>query len=114
MSKILTSFRLEKGDISYLESLVNEKAFNDKTKAIEGLIQFYKQENGYKIELKNKFAIMLETIYGKLIPFMFGCLFAYFFLVKQSLLFVPFLLIALTPFVLKLEATHQNVLRVGL
>ena len=114
MSKILTSFRLEKGDISYLESLVNEKTFNDKTKAIEGLIHFYRQENGYKVELKNKFAVMLENIYGKLIPFMFGCLFAYFFLVKKSLLFLPFLLVALTPFVLKLEAKSDNVLKVGL
>lgn len=111
MAKIRESFRLKKEDVEYLQYCVNSGKFQNKTEAIINFIDFYRSEQGLEIEMQNKLSKRFVEVYSKLIPFLFGCLFAYFFL-KGSIIFVPFLLVALFPFVFKLDTKKDNILRV--
>lgn len=110
MSKQFKGFRLKKRDIEYIDQLVDHNNFNSQTEVMEYLIDYYRSEKGIEIQLKKDLAKWFENAYYKLIPFLFGSLFAYFFILRKWF-FLPFLIMALIPIFIKIEAIQPNILR---
>lgn len=111
MAKVLRSYRLEKRDLEYIDKLMlKSNLINSQAEAITYFINYHRDDKGFEVQLKQDFASMLETLYYKVIPFGAGALFSYFFVMKRWFFF-PFLVIALLPSFVDLEAKNPNVVR---
>ncbi len=112
MVKELKSFRLEKDISNYLDTEVKKGKFKSKAQAVAFMISYYKQEQGLILELPNQFNQLLLDLYNKAVPFFFGILFTWFMLHSQWV-FLPFLAVALFPFVFKAEL-KENAVKVSI
>ncbi len=108
MVKLQTAFRLHKDTLEYLDSETNKGKFKNRTQALTFMINYYKQEQGFILELPNKFNNLLMTFYNSFIPFTFACLFAWFFF-SNKWIFFPALIVAIFPFIFKLELKDNAV-----
>lgn len=113
MVKKLFNFRIDNSTLSYLESEVNKGKFENKTQALIFMINYHKQQQGLILELPQKFNKSLLVFYNSFIPFTFACLFAWFFF-SNKWIFFPALIVAIFPFVFKLELKDNNVIRVSI
>ena len=99
---------LEPGQIEYLQSLVKSKRYANLSHALRGIIDDNKLRDCVNIKMPKKSLSVVHDIYNKFIPFVFGVIFMYFFAILKSWFFIPFLVIAVSPFIIPLDIDAEN------
>ncbi len=106
MAKTKLSLRVSKDMGNFLDSQVSKGRFTNKTQAITYMLNYYKNQEGLKFEMPKQFNKLAADYYNKLIPFTFGCLSTFFF-VSKNWFFIPFLVIAIMPFMFKISVNDE-------
>lgn len=111
MPKIKKSFRLKKRDIEYIDTLVSKSIFDTQTQAVTYFIDFYRLDRGIELKLNRQINGWIYESYSKLWPFLFGCLFAFFFL-RKSWFFIFPLLLSIMPMIFTIELIEPDKIKV--
>lgn len=110
MPKSKKTFRLEKGDIEYIQALVKKGYSNNQTQALTSIINYHKEQQGLNVQMPEKFNSFVLSFYNKFTPVFATLLYVYFW-IRQSWVFVLFLIVAIIPFAFPINL-KDNILKV--
>lgn len=106
MAKRQVSFKINCDLDDYLLAQVNKGRFANKSQAFSYMLNYYREQEGFKIQMPQQFTRLAADYYNKLIPFTFGCLSTFLF-TGRNWLFIPTLIVAIIPFIFKIQVQNE-------